>query len=60
MLIQEDHDNSVAWQIDSREKLMTEIDRDPNGVLSMILDKRKSYTEYLDPANKADNQRDQF
>ena len=59
-LIQEDHDNSAAWQIDSREKLMTEIDRDPDGVLSMILDMRKTYTEYLDQANEADNQRNQI
>ena len=39
---------------------MTEIDRDPDGVLSMILDMWKIYTEYLDLANKADNQRDQI
>ena len=40
---------------------MTEIDRDPaNRVLSMILDIRKTYTEYLDQANEADNQRNQI
>ena len=47
-LIQEEHDNFAAWQINSRKKLMTEIDRDPDKVLSMILDMRKTYTEYLD------------
>ena len=39
---------------------MTKIDRDPDGVLSIILDMRKTYTEYLDQVNKADNQRDQI
>ena len=34
---------------------MTEMDRDPDGVLSIILDMRKTYTEYLDQANEADN-----
>ena len=59
-LIEEDHDNSAAWQIDSREKLMTEMDRDPDGVLSIILDMRITYTGYLDQANKADDQCDQI
>ena len=54
------HDNSAAWQIDSQGKLMTEIDRDPDRVLSRILDMRKAYKEYLDQANKANNQRDQI
>ena len=39
---------------------MIEIDRDLDGVLSMILDMRKTYTEYFDQANKADDQRNQF
>ena len=48
VLIQKDHYNSAAWQIDSQKKLMTEIDRDSDGVLSIILDMWKTYTEYLD------------
>ncbi len=36
------------------------MNRDPNGVLSMIIDMQKIYTEYLDQANKADNQRDEI
>ena len=36
---------------------MTEIDKDPDRVLSMILDMRKTYIGYLDQANKADDQR---
>ncbi len=36
------------------------MNKDPNGVLTMILDMRKTYTEYLDQANKADNQRDKI
>ena len=39
---------------------MTKIERDPDRVLLMILDIRKTYTEYLDQANKADDQRDQI
>lgn len=59
-LAQEDHNNPAAWRIDSREKLLAEIDKDPDGVLSMILDMRSIYTEYLNQANEADKQRDQI
>ncbi len=38
-------DNTVAWQIDSQEKLLTEMNKDPDGVLTMVLDMRKTYTE---------------
>lgn len=34
---------------------MTEIDRDTDRILSIILDMWKTYTEYLDQANKANN-----
>ena len=40
--------------------MMTEMDRDPDGILSMILDMWKIYTEYLDQANEADDQRNQI
>ncbi len=53
-------DNTAAWRIDSREKLLTEMNKDPDGVLMMILDIRKTYTEYLDQANEVDNQRDKI
>ena len=53
-------DNTAAWRIDSREKLLTEMNKDPDGVLTMILDMRKTYTEYLDQANEADDQRDEI
>ncbi len=55
-LVEEDCDNTVAWRIDSREKLLTEIDKDPDGVLTMILDMRIIYTEYLNQTNHADKQ----
>ena len=55
-LAEEDRDNTAAWQIDSREKLLTEIDKDPDGVLTMILDMRNIYTKYLNQANHADKQ----
>lgn len=56
----EKNNNSVACQIDSQEKLMTEIDKDSDKVLSKILDMRKTYIEYLDQMNKIDNQRDKI
>ena len=56
MLAEEDRNNTVAWRIDSREKLLTEMDKDPNGVLTMILDMRNIYIEYLNQANHADEQ----
>ena len=55
-LAEEDRDNTAAWRIDSREKLLTEMDKDPDGVLTMILDMRNIYTEYLNQANHADEQ----
>ena len=55
-LAEEDCDNTAAWRIDSREKLLTEIDKDPDGVLTMILDMRNIYTKYLNQANHADEQ----
>ena len=35
-LTEEDCDNIAAWQIDSREKLLTEIDKNTDGVLTII------------------------
>ena len=46
-LAEEDCDNIATWQIDSREKLLIEMDKDPDGVLTMILDMRNIYTKYL-------------
>ena len=36
------------------------MDRETNGVLLMIPDMRKTYTEYLDEVNKVDNQHNQI
>ena len=36
------------------------MNKDPDRVLTMILDKRKTYTDYLDQANEADDQRDKI
>ena len=55
-ITKEDRNNTAAWQIDSREKLLTEIDKDPDEVLTMILDMRNIYTEYLNQANHAHEQ----
>lgn len=57
MLAQEDRDNTATWRIDSREKLLAEIDKEADGVLSMILDMRNIHTEHLNQANEADDQR---
>ena len=47
MLAKEDCNNTAAWQIDSQKKLLTEMDKDPNKVLIMILDMCNIYTKYL-------------
>ena len=59
-LAEDDRENTAAWRIDSREKLFTEMDRNHDGVLKMILDMRTIYTEYLDQANNADEQYNQI
>ena len=51
---EEDHDNTAAWRIDSQKKLLTEMDKDPDGILTMILDMRNIYIKYLNQANHAD------
>ena len=53
---EEDRDNTAAWRIDSREKLLTEMDKNLDGILTMILDMRNIYTKYLNQANHADKQ----
>ena len=55
-LAEEDRDNTAAWRIDSQEKLLTEMDKDPDRVLTMILDMCNIYTKYLNQANHADKQ----
>ncbi len=57
-LAQEEHTNVAAWRIDNLERLLAKIEKDPKGVLSMILDMQSIYTKYLDQANKADKERD--
>ncbi len=55
-LAEEDRNNTTAWQIDSQKKLLTEMDKDPDGVWTMILDICNIYTEYLNHANHANEQ----
>ena len=57
---EQEHNNAAAWQIDSLERLLAEIEKDLEGVLSMILDMRSIYTEYLNEANEADKKRDEI
>ena len=51
---------AAAWQIDSLKRLLAEIEKDPKGVLSMILDIWSIYTKYLKKANKADKKHDEI
>ncbi len=53
MLAEKDCNNIAAWQIDSREKLLIEMDKDLDGVLTMILNISNIYTKYLNQANYA-------
>lgn len=48
-------DHSAAWKIDSRETLVAEVARDPDGVLSMIREMRSKYVQSLKQANDSDN-----
>ena len=57
---EQEHNNAAAWQIDSLERLLAEIEKDPKGVLSMILDMRSIYTKYLNKANEANKKRDEI
>lgn len=46
-LAKKDHKNWAAWQIDNWEKKMTNINKYLDEVLSMILDKQKTYRKYF-------------
>ena len=59
-LTEEDHEKTAAWRIDRQEKLFTEMDRNADGVLKMILDMRTIYIEYLNQANNTDKQCNQI
>ena len=60
MLAQKEYTNAAAWQIDNVERLLAKIEKDPKGVLSMILDMQSIYTKYLDQANKADKKHNEI
>lgn len=47
MLAKIDYNNTRSQQIDSQEKLLIEMGKDPNEVLTMILDMHNIYTKYL-------------
>lgn len=53
-LTEENRKNTIIWQIDSWEKLFTEIDRNSDRILKIILDIPTIYTKYLNQANNAD------
>ena len=47
MLAEKDRDSTVVWQINSQKKLLTEMNKDSNRVLTMILNMRIIHTKYL-------------
>lgn len=53
-LAEKNRKNTVAWQIDSREKLFIEMDRNSDGVLKIILDMCIIYTKHLNGVNNVD------
>ena len=57
---EQEHNNATAWQIDSLKRILAKIEKDPKGVLSMILDIWSIYTKYLNKANKADKERNEI
>lgn len=59
-LAQEGYTNAAAWQIDNLEILLVKIEKDPEGVLSIILDMQSIYTKYLEQANKGDIEHDEI
>ena len=47
ILAEKDCDNTAAWQINNSEKSSAEMDKDPNGILTIILGIRTICTKYL-------------
>lgn len=60
MFTEKDCNNIATWQIDSRKKFLSEIHKDSDKVLTMILDMHTIYTKYINPANNADKQCNQI
>ena len=53
MLAEKNCKNIAVWQIDSQKKLFSEIDKNPDRVLKMILDMCTIYIKYLNQTNTA-------
>lgn len=49
-------DHYAAWKIDSRDTLLDEVAKDPDGVLWMIREMRSKYMQSLKQAKDSDNQ----
>lgn len=56
MLTENDCNNTAPWQINSQKKLLIEMDKDLDKVLTTILDIHNIYTKYLNQANHAKKQ----
>ena len=60
ILIEKHYNHIAAWQMDSQEKLLIEIDIDPDRVSTIILDMCNIYTKYLNPTNNNNKQYNQI
>ena len=60
ILVKKDCNNTIAWRIDSQEKLLPEMNKDPDEVLIIILDICNIYTLYLNQVTYADKQCNQI
>lgn len=60
MPVEDDCINLVVWQMDSRKKEITKIDKDLDKVLLIMVNTRKTYTKKQNKFNKVDIQHDKI
>lgn len=54
------HNNGTVWEINSLEKLLAKIKKDPKEILSIILAIQSIYTKYLNQAKKIDKKQEKI
>lgn len=59
-LTEKNSKNTVVWQINNSKKLNTKMDKNPNRVLTIILDMHTIYTKYLNETNHMNKQYNQI
>lgn len=55
MQIGNNRSNTATWAINIQAKLFIEINKDPDRVLTMIVDMRNIYTKYMNQSNHVNN-----